>query len=79
MAKFTSTGFRLDDGQIEVVDQAIADVMRQKSPAEKIALVGIAHRTAKRLLAAGIRHTHPDWSDDAIQEEVCRRLLHGTN
>ncbi len=79
MAEFTSTGFRLDDGQIEVVDQAIADIMRQKSPAEKIALVGIAHRTAKRLMAAGIRRTHPDWSDDAIQKEVCRRLLHGTN
>ena len=75
----TSTGFRLDDGQIEVVDQALADVMRQKTPAEKIAMVGAAHRTAKRLMAAGIRQTHPGWSEAEIQTEVCRRLLHGTN
>jgi hypothetical protein len=75
----TSTGFRLDDGQIEVVDQAVADVMRRKSPAEKVAMVCAAHRTAKRLMAAGIRRMHPDWSDDDIQAEVCRRLLHGTN
>ena len=75
----TSTGFRLDDGQIEVVDQAVADMMRLKSPAEKVALVGAAHRMAKRLLAAGIRRNHADWTEEQIQAEVCRRLLHGTN
>lgn len=75
----TSTGFRLDDGQIEVVDQAMADMMRLKSPAEKVAMVSAAHRTAKKLMAAGIRHSHPDWSEAEIQAEVCRRLLHGTN
>lgn len=75
----TSTGFRLDDGQIEVVDQAVADMMRRKSPAEKIALVGAAHRMAKRLMAGGIRRNHADWTEEQIQAEVCRRLLHGTN
>ena len=75
----TSTGFRLDDGQIEVVDHAVADMMRQKSPAEKVAMVGAAHRTAKRLMAAGIRRNNADWTEEQIQTEVCRRLLHGTN
>ena len=75
----TSTGFRLDDGQIEIVDQAVADMMRLKSPAEKVAMVSAAHRTAKKLMAAGIRRNHPDWSEAETQAEVCRRLLHGTN
>ncbi|MBC7820520.1 MAG: hypothetical protein IAG10_26850 [Planctomycetaceae bacterium] len=79
MQPTASTGFRLDDGQFEVVDQAVADIMRQKTPAEKVAMVGAAHRTAKRLMAAGIRRTHPNWSDDKVQDEVIRRLLHGTN
>lgn len=77
-AATTSTGFRLDDGQLEVVDQAVADMMRLKTPAEKVALVSAAHRTAKRLMAAGIRRNHPDWPEAEIQAEVCRRLLHGT-
>lgn len=79
MTEFTSTGFRLDDGQIEVVDDAMADIMRQKTPAEKVAMIGNAHRMAKRLMASGIRRMHPDWSEEVIREEVCRRLLHGTN
>ena len=79
MAELTSTGFRLDDGQIEVVDRTLTDLMRRTSPAEKVAMVGAAHRTAKRLMAAGIRRSHPDWSAEEIQDEVCRRLLHGSN
>jgi hypothetical protein len=64
--------------RIEVVDRAMARVLRDKSPAEKIAIVGQAHRTAKRLLAAGIRSGHSDWSDEQIEWEVARRLLRGT-
>ncbi len=43
----TTTGFRLDDGQIEMVDHAMAAILRTKTPAEKTAMVGEAHRTAK--------------------------------
>jgi hypothetical protein len=31
------------------------------------------------LMAAGIRRNHADWTEEMIQAEVCRRLLHGTN
>lgn len=75
----TTTGFRLDDGQIEVVDHAVAAILRTKTPAEKIAMVGEAHRTAKVLIAAGVRRMNPEWSDAEIQNEVSRRLIRGTN
>ena len=28
-----------------------------------------------RLVAAGVRHAYPTWSNDAIQAEVARRML----
>ena len=79
MTPKTTTGFRLDDGQIEVVDHAMAAILRTKTSAEKIAIVGEAHRTAKALIAAGIRRMNPLWSDIEIQKEVSRRLIRGTN
>jgi len=53
--------WRLDGGQIEVLDEALADVLRRKTPAEKIRMIGAAHRTARQLIRAGVRHEHPDW------------------
>ena len=69
---------RLDDGQIEVLDDAVAEVLRHKSPAERVAMIGAAHRTARHLLAAGIRQRQPDWDEEQVEAEVRRRLLGGT-
>jgi len=77
MAATTSTGWRLDDGQIEVVDPLIADVLREKSPTERAAMIFDANRTVRRLIAGQLRTDHPDWSDEEISAEVARRMLHG--
>jgi hypothetical protein len=68
---------RLDAGQIEVVDEAIAAVLRMKTPAERIALAGQAQRTAREIMAAGLRSQYPDWSDEQIRVEVARRFARG--
>ncbi|MSQ97096.1 MAG: hypothetical protein EXR98_21435 [Gemmataceae bacterium] len=70
---------RLDPGQIEVVDEAVAAILRQKTPAERIAIACDAHRTARAMLAAQIRSQHADWTDDEVQREVARRLTRGTD
>ena len=64
--------------KIEVVDEDLAEVLRHKSPAEKIEMVAAANRTARLLAAAGIRYQHPDWNDDQVQAEVIRRVTGGT-
>ena len=69
---------RLDKGQIEVVDLRVAEVLRRKSSADRIAMIGAANRTARQLLAAGIRYHFPTWDDDAVQCEVARRMLRGS-
>ena len=70
--------WRLDHGQIEVIDDAMVEVLRKKSPAERVEMINAAHRTARRLLSAGIRHQYPDWDDHQVEVEVRRRLLSGT-
>lgn len=74
----TSTGFRLDDGQIEVVEPIVADCLRKKTFAERVEMVFDANRTMRRLIAGRLRTDHPDWTDERIQQEVVRRILHGT-
>lgn len=69
---------RLDPGQIEVVDEAVAAILRQKTPAERIAIASDAHRTARAMLAAQIRSQHADWTDEQVREEVVRSLMRGT-
>jgi hypothetical protein len=63
---------------IEVIDDQIAEVLRRKTPAEKVEMVAAANRTARLLAAAGTRYQHPNWDDLQVQEEVIRRVAGGT-
>ena len=66
--------WRLDHGQIEVVDEVMVPFLRTKTPAERIAMVGAAYRTARILVTGGLRSSHSEWSEDRIQAEVVRRM-----
>jgi hypothetical protein len=65
----------IDLKNVEVIDDALADILRQKSPAERIAMAADANETARIIAAAGIRHCHPEWSEQQVQREVARRML----
>jgi len=58
--------YRLDDGQIEVVDDAIAEILRRKSPGERFAMVASGWRMARGLVECSIRRNHPDWDDAGV-------------
>ena len=73
----TTTGFRLDDGQIEVVDPFVAKCLRERTIAERVAMVD-ANRTMRGLIEARLRMDRPSWSDQQIAAEIARRMLHGT-
>ncbi len=71
--------WRLDDGQIEVIDEAQAKVLRAKTPAQRVAMVGQSHRTMRLVIEASLRARHPDWTDEQVDAGVARRLLGGTD
>lgn len=65
--------------RIETLDPAMVEVLKSKTPAERVEMVAAANRTARILAAAGARYLHPDWDDEQIQAEVVRRVTGGTN
>lgn len=68
---------RLDPGQIEVLDDAMAEVLRRKTPAERIRIGFALWTSARNMLLAHLRTSHPDWSRERLEKEVARRLSHG--
>ncbi len=69
---------RLDRGQIEVVDDVVAEILRQKTPAERIKIGFDMWTSARAMLLIHLKKTHPEWSAEAIEKEVARRLSHGS-
>lgn len=66
--------WRLDDGQIEVVDDAVAAILRKKTPAQRVAMVFDCNATMRKMVAGRLRARHPDWSDSQIQQAVAQRM-----
>ena len=70
--------FRLDRGQIEVVDDKMAEVLRSKTPAERMRIGFNLWTSARNMLMAHLKNTHPEWNEDRLNREVAGRLSHGS-
>jgi hypothetical protein len=75
----TNVKWRLDKGQIEVVDDTVAEILRRKTPVERTQMALDANRLGRLVIAGHLRTIHPDWDDDHIQAEIARRMLLGTS
>jgi len=72
-------GVNMELSRIEVVDDAIAAILRKKTPAERLALAFDCNRTVRLRLTAHFQSVHPEWSDTQVAAEVARRILLGTS
>ncbi len=70
-------GMQRHSSSIEVLDDAMADVLRQKTPAERLAIANSMWRFAQRMIESTLRAEHPDWNHEQIQRETANRLSHG--
>lgn len=50
--------------------------LRRMSPADKLRMVCALYEAGIRLRVAGLRMTHPDWSDERLEHEARRSLRH---
>jgi hypothetical protein len=66
--------WRLDPGQIEVVDEDVAACLRRLTPAQKLAQIGEANQTLRAFVRAGVRRRHPGWAEVQVLREVARRM-----
>ena len=65
----------IDLSRIEILDPAIVEILKTKSPAERLAMVFAANRTMRLRLEGHLRTHHPDWDDEQIQREIAKRML----
>jgi hypothetical protein len=66
-----------DPSQIEVIDDKTAEVIRQKSGAERLKIASDMYASARRMLISHLRSEHPDWDEEQINREAAHRLSHG--
>jgi hypothetical protein len=64
--------------RVEILDKAIIEVLRRKSPAERLEMVFAANRLVRARLEGHLRSLHPDWDAKQIREEIARRVSRGT-
>jgi hypothetical protein len=68
----------LNPKQVEVIDDRMAEVLKSKTPAERLRIGFNMWVSARRMLLSHIQHTHPDWSQLQVEREVAGRFLHGS-
>jgi hypothetical protein len=69
--------WRLDAGQIEVVDDAVDEALRRHTLTQRVAMALAANRTMRLIIEGRLRTSHPDWDDRRIGAEVARRMGRG--
>lgn len=67
----------IDPRRIEVMDDRVAEIMRRKTPAEKLAMLDEAWRFGWSLVEGGVRRLNPDLPDDEVRRETARRMSRG--
>ncbi len=63
--------------RIEVMDDMMAEILRRKTPAERLAIGFGLWRSAQKLLRGQLASLHPEWNEQRLSREVARRLSRG--
>ncbi len=64
--------------RFECVEEPVAAVLREKTPAERISIADDMWRFARDAIITVLGQAHPEWCDRRILEETARRLYHGS-
>lgn len=64
-------------GHLEVVDDVMCEILKKKSPLERLKIGFGLWSSARKQLFHYLRSLHPDWDEKRISSEVIRRISHG--
>ena len=56
---------------VEIVDDRVAEILRGKTPAERLAIADGMWRTARHMIRAILARDHSDWSEAEIEAQRC--------
>jgi hypothetical protein len=60
---------------IEVVDDRVVEILRRKTPGQRLAMACDMWRCASDRLRCVLRAQYPDWSQKQLRMEFQRRML----
>ncbi len=69
---------RLDRGQIEVIDDKIAEIIKTKSGPDRLKMVWDAWAFFEKRIRVYLKNIHPEWTEEQIRKEIVKRVTHGT-
>jgi hypothetical protein len=66
-----------DNAPRGAVDDQMVEILRKKTPAERLAIAFGLWRSARLILTGCLKSLHPEWDEEKVRREVVRRLSHG--
>lgn len=72
-----STSRKADLYEENCVSPAVAEILRQKTPGERLDIAFKLWTSARELCHDSVSQQHPDWSEREVNREVARRMSHG--
>jgi hypothetical protein len=63
---------------IETPDDRVVEILRSKTPAERLAIGMEMWSSARRMLESLLSQEHPEWDEERVSRELARRLSHGS-
>lgn len=78
MAENSGASRRFKSFRIERMDPKVGEVLRAKTPAERLAIAHGMFRSAQRMLGSHLQAEHPEWDEARVEQEVARRISHGS-
>ena len=70
-------GIRLDKGQIEIIDNEMAEVLRRKTAAQRIGIGFGLWTSCRNMLLSHLRVSNPEWDEERLKREVAMRMSSG--
>lgn len=68
----------MDERRIEVLDPVMVEVLRRKTGPERLRIANDIWVSTRIRLDAYLRREHPDWDTEKVNQEILRRLQHGS-
>jgi hypothetical protein len=67
----------LESFHIDVIDDLMVDIYKQKSPFERLKIAFGLWSSVRTQLFHNLRSIWPDWDEEKIRREIAKRISHG--
>ena len=59
---------------VELMDPVMVGVMRDKTPAQRLAIAFRMWDSARLIVKSGVQYQHPEWDEASVEREIAIRM-----